>query len=363
MTARPKRAWRLFRPILAGATARDRATAALAVGAATLLVGVAGVALYGDHGERAWIVAPIAASAVLLFVVPSSPLAQPWPVVGGNAISALVGVAVAHVLGGGPAACALAVTLAVAAMSLTRSLHPPGGAMALTATLGGPAVESADWLLPLTPVATGALALVAAGWAFNRLLGHAYPHRAPAPAARPPSSDPAPSRRVGLRPDDVDAVLAEMGEAFDIDRDDLAALLGELEARVVSRERSGLRCGDIMSRDVISVARDAEPAVARALLLDSGVRLLPVLDGERRPVGGVGLRELARPADAVAAVMSPPLTVEPEDPVTALVGPLTDGRRHAAMVVDGDGRLAGLVAQADLLAALARPAAAAAGTA
>jgi CBS domain-containing membrane protein len=148
-------------------------------------------------------------------------------------------------------------------------------------------------------MATSALVLVAVGWGFHKLSGHAYPHVPPTSGV---TDDPLPSQR-----------------------------------------------------DVISVDRDADPEVARQLLLDSGVRLLPVLDDSGRPVGGAGLRELARPARTVGDVMSPPLTTRASDPATELVGPLTDGHRHAAMVVDDDGRLIGLVAQADLLAARARP--------
>lgn len=345
---------RLFNPILAGATARDRVIACLGAGVGIALVGLLGIALHGDGTASPWIVAPVGASAVLVFAVPASPMAQPWPVVGGNALSALIGVGVAHAIGGGALAAGLAVALAIGAMSLARCLHPPGGAAALLATLGGPAVESAGWLFPLTSVATSALALAAAGWAFHRLSGHAYPHRSPAavPAA---TDDPPPSRRVGPSTADVDAVLAQIGETFDIDRDDLQLLLHELEARVLTRERADLTCAEIMSRDVISVARDADPDIARRLLLDSGVRLLPVLDADGRPLGGVGLRELAQPATVVADVMAPPLTAAASDPATELVGPLTDGHRHAAMVVDPAGRLVGLIAQADLLAALARP--------
>jgi CBS domain-containing membrane protein len=81
---------------------------------------------------------------------------------------------------------------------------------------------------------------------------------------------------------------------------------------------------------------------------------LPVLDDENRPIGGVGLRELARPATTVEEVMTEPLTVTPLEPAVRLTGPLTDGHRHAAMVVDPQsGVLRGLVTQADLLAALA----------
>jgi len=344
---------RLFNPILPGATARDRAIACLGAVVAIGLTGLVAGLIHGDGESLPWIVAPIGASAVLLFAVPASPMAQPWPIVGGNALSALVGFAVGEALGHGAIACGLAVGLALAVMSMTRSLHPPGGAAALFGALGGSLVESAGWWFPLAPVALNAAILVAVGWVFHRYLsGHPYPHP-PAPVAA--TADPLPSERGGVSDQDLDAVLAEIGETFDVEREDLRLLLGQLETRVLARRRPELTCEEIMSRDVISVRRDAEPELARELLLDSGVRLLPVLDDEGRPVGGVGLRELARSAATVAEAMTPPLTIEPDRPAAELTGPLTDGHRHAAMVVDSEGgRLLGLVTQADLLAALTR---------
>src|SRR5690606_37646617 len=52
------------------------------------LTGAISYGIIGDVGATAWLVAPMGASAVLLFAVPSSPLAQPWPVVGGNLTAA-----------------------------------------------------------------------------------------------------------------------------------------------------------------------------------------------------------------------------------------------------------------------------------
>ena len=207
----------LFRPLLAGATARDRAVACLAAA-----VGIAGMALACallPVGTAPLIVAPMGASAVLLFAVPASPLAQPWPVVGGNVVSALVGIAVAHVLGTGPSAAGVAVGLAIGAMSLARCLHPPGGAAALTAVIGGPAVASAGWSFAVVPVGINALALLAIGWAFHRSSGRPYPHR-PAPAPAAPR----------FTPEDLDVALAEAGEAYDIAREDLEQLLAAAEA-------------------------------------------------------------------------------------------------------------------------------------
>jgi CBS domain-containing membrane protein len=344
----------LFVPILPGATGRGRVFECLGAAVGVALAGLIGALFHGDGEALPWLVAPIGASAVLLFAVPASPMAQPWPIIGGNSISALVGFAVGQWLGHGALACGLGVGLAIAVMSVTRSLHPPGGAAALTGVLGGSLVDSAGWWFPLAPVALDAVVLVAVGWLFHRRSGHRYPHREPPES---PTRDPLPTRRVGVREGDLDSVLADIGESFDIEREDLRLLLGQLELRVLARRHADLTCGEIMSRDLISVARDADPAVARGLLLDSGVRLLPVLDAAGRPLGGVGLRELARsarPGHTVADLMTPPLTIAPSQPAVMLIGPLTDGHRHAAMVTEPEGgKLLGLVTQADLLAALA----------
>lgn len=160
------------------------------------------------------IVAPIGASAVLVFAVPASPLAQPWPVIGGNIVSALIGVAVARVVPDIALAAGLAVGGAIVAMAVLRCLHPPGGAAALTAVIGGPAIHGAGFGFALMPVGLNALVLVLLGVAFHRATRRSYPHRAAAPV-------PA----TGLHVADIDAALADMDEAFDIDRADLDALL------------------------------------------------------------------------------------------------------------------------------------------
>ena len=43
-----------------------------------------------------WLIAPLGPSAVLVFVLPAGPMAQPWAAVGGNTLSALVGIVVVH---------------------------------------------------------------------------------------------------------------------------------------------------------------------------------------------------------------------------------------------------------------------------
>jgi CBS domain-containing membrane protein len=315
------------------------------------LTGLVAALIHGDGEALPWLATSMGSAAVLVFVLPASPLAQPWPVVGGNSLSALIGFAIGSWLGHGAIACGIGVALAIAMMSMTRTLHPPGGASALAGVIGGGLVTPAGWWFWLAPVALDAVILVGLGLLFHRFVSrHPYPHRDHHAA---PTADPAPSERVGISDADLDAVLARVGETYDIERADLRNLLSQLEIEVLAHRRPDLTCGALMSRDVISVDRGTDPEQARRILLDSGVRLLPVLD-DGRPVGGVGLRELARPAKTVADVMAPPLTIHPSAPAVELIPALTDGHRHAAMVVDPDaGTLRGLVTQADLLAALA----------
>ena len=159
--------------------------------------------------------------------LPASPLAQPWPVIGGNVLSVLVGVAVARLVPDPRLAGAVAVGAAILAMSLLRCLHPPGGAAALTAVIGGPAVSAAGYGFALLPVGVNAVALTLAGIAFHRMSGHSYPHRTPM----------APPQPVEIGPADVERALAELGETLDVDPDDLLLLARRAAAHARARRR------------------------------------------------------------------------------------------------------------------------------
>ncbi|HEV7335123.1 MAG TPA: HPP family protein [Bosea sp. (in: a-proteobacteria)] len=220
---------KLFHPILAGATLAERTAACAGVFTAIALTAAAGF-MFPIHAPL--VVAPIGASAVLVFVVPASPLAQPWPVIGGNVISAFVGLAVGWAVPELTIAAALAVALAIAVMSLTRSLHPPGGAVALTAVLGGPAVMKWGLLFPFVPIGLCSLSLVALGAAFHGVTRRSYPHR-------PPSADPVLPLAVptaAFSSSDIDEALAQMGDSFDIAREDLDLLLQYAEASAMRRQ-------------------------------------------------------------------------------------------------------------------------------
>ena len=228
--------FRFLVPILAGATLHERILACIGALIAILLTGAICMVAAGAGLGSPFIVAPIGASAVLLFAVPASPLAQPWSIIGGNTISAIVGVIVARFVADPVLAGGLSVSVAIAAMSVTRCLHPPGGAAALTAVLSGPVVAGS--LFPFFPVALNSILLVAVGMAFHRLSRRSYPHR-PAPPLNG-LREPLP-RLIGLESSDVDAALAALDETFDIDRGDLERLLREVELQALKRTRSTKR--------------------------------------------------------------------------------------------------------------------------
>lgn len=215
--------FRLFQPILAGARPLDRIVACIGATICIALTMAIGAGLGLTAADLPLIVAPMGASAVLIFAVPASPLAQPWPVVGGNTISALVGIAVYRHVPDPMVAAGLAVGLAILAMSLCRCLHPPGGAAALTAVIGGESVHAAGYGFALAPVALNSVALVMLAMVFHRLSTHSYPHRAVPPVAS------------GLHLEDIDHALAELPDSFDISREDLDVLLSLAETHAQAR--------------------------------------------------------------------------------------------------------------------------------
>lgn len=175
-----------------------------------------------------WLLAPMGASAVLIFILPASPLAQPWPVFGGHLLAAVTGFT-CHALVPVPwLAAALAVGLSIALMSMARCLHAPAGGTALLTALATPAIAAMGPRFLLMPLGLNVVLLIACGWSWHKFSGHSWPHR-PVPAPTPPAW-------LGHIEDaDLDAVLEEWDEMLDVSREDLLALLHAVEARVRAR--------------------------------------------------------------------------------------------------------------------------------
>lgn len=359
-----------FRPAAARVDARERLRAFAGAGLGILLTALIARWWALRTGMSApWLVAPLGASAVLVFAVPASPLAQPWAVVGGNTVSALVGSACALLIPDPAWAGAVAVLAAIAVMFALRCLHPPGGASALLAALGGVGFGFA-----LFPMLVDSLLLVLAGMLYNGLTGRRYPHapQAPAPASAADRFSAA----------DLDAALAHYNQVLDVSRDDLQDILQYAESAAYERNFGHLQCAEVMSPEPASVQFGTPLDEAWALMRTRGVKALPVVDRSQRVVGiltradflrhagweqreGVGerLRTLLRrdglthsdKPETVGQIMTREVrVVSGHRRIAELVPLFAEAGHHHLPVIDADKRLVGIITQSDVVRALHR---------
>ncbi|KND59686.1 putative transmembrane protein [Candidatus Burkholderia verschuerenii] len=350
-------------PVTLKWTERLRAGLGASIGIAHLVV--------GDASVLPFLIAPMGASAVLLFAVPASPLAQPWSIVGGNLVSATVGVACAMLVRDPVDAAALAIGVAICAMFALRCVHPPSGAVALTVVLGGPSIHALGFGFVFAPVALQSAVLLASAIAYHALTGHRYPHGHAAPKSA------APDATSFLRAD-LEAVLARRSELLDVDPDDLEALLRETQLQAYARRFTEFTCADIMSRAVVPVAPKTSADAALSLLDRHRVKALPVIDASRRLRGIVTRADLAhayssKTFDAwkrgiarlfdgprhgpprIAALMTVDVrSVDMSVPIAELVPMFAHFGHHHIPVIDADHRLVGMITEADLISGLYR---------
>ena len=167
------------------------------------------------------IVASMGASAVLVFAVPHGPLSQPWPVFGGHLLSAFIGVSCASIIPNEIIAGSLAVGLAIGAMYYLKCIHPPGGATALAAVIGGESTHQLGYQFLLTPVLLNVLIILLVGFMFNYLFSwRRYPallHR----KTIKKQADLCTEIYSGITHEDFVYALSEIDSFIDISEEDL----------------------------------------------------------------------------------------------------------------------------------------------
>jgi CBS domain-containing membrane protein len=130
--------------------------------------------IFGEFaGMGEWLMASLGASALLVFALPQSPMAQPWAVIAGNSLSALVGITSVHLVGDSLLAMPIAVAISIMGMFLLRCLHPPAAAVAMIAVLSH--VEYYQYAF--FPIMIDSVLLVVAGLIYNNLTGKRYPNQ------------------------------------------------------------------------------------------------------------------------------------------------------------------------------------------
>ena len=315
----------------------------------------------------AWLVAPIGASAIIVFALPASPMAQPWAVLGGNSMSALVGVVCANSIADPAVAASVAVGSAVGLMFLLRCLHPPGGAVALLVVI----LHVTSYKFALFPVFFNAAVLVLAGVLYNNLTGRRYPHRQNIVALATTSR---------FSDADLDIALTRYNQIMDVSPDDLKALLHHAELASYQRNLGDLRCADIMSPNPLSVQFGTSLEEAWQLMRQKRVKALPVIDRSRRVVGIVTVADFMKQIDLdshagmgvrLKTFLQPTGTSHSDKPevvgqimtrrvqVTNLTKHAIElvpfftkaGQRHTP-VIDHENRLVGIITPSDLMRAL-----------
>lgn len=318
------------------------------------------ISWYVLGGINAWYIAPMGASSVLLFAVPNSPLAQPWNVIIGNILAGVIGVTCTQLLADSTTAFSLAVGFAIFMMMTTDSLHPPSGAVAITAVLGGDAVHRLGFNFILYPVLLNSILLLLFAVFFNRLIGRHYPLTA---HLNERSKDPTPTQKVSIQPKDIEYALDHHTELLDISQYDLEKIILQAQVHANERSMSTFVCQDIMSRDVIRLHEEDDIYQALDKFKSVNLMSLPVVNAQEKLVGTLALYEVVEwfkgatdPRNSwqhyVKQIMSRRVvTVEPSQPIQDLVPYFVEKSFNYIPVVEQE-RLIGIVSRADMIAAL-----------
>ena len=370
-------AWlRRFIPEPLRVSQRERLRASIGALFGIGLTGLIATWLFGLTVEVPLLVAPMGASAVLLFAAPASPLAQPWSIIGGNLVAALVGVTCAHLIANPLLAAALAVSLSIAIMFALRCLHPPSGAIALTAVLGGPAIHALGYGFVLSPVLLNSVLLLACALLYHGLTRHRYPH-AIAPVTSTVNTPPARhSSHSGITRDDIEAALASNEELLSVSVDDLQRILETVASNAYHRRLRDTLCQDIMQQHVYTLAPDTTLADAWKKMNRYKVKAFPVVDNNRQLLGIVTRDDIMQrvrlapgrrllpagmqhttinlPANAtIERLMNTVVDyVQTDTPIAQLIGLFSRTVHHHFPVLDHDRRVVGMVTPADLVEVL-----------
>lgn len=329
------------------------------------------------------LVASMGASAVIVFIIPNSPLAQPWPLVGSHLISTSLGIACTQLLPDKIYAAAFAVSISVLAMFLLRCLHPPGAAAALAPVMGGETVTNMGYQYVLMPVGLNVAVMLLMSLLLNRwLLQHTYPTKSSLTDKKSTSPDRQ-NKTVSINQineQDLAKALHDTDTFVDITANELSKLLAEAQRLSFARTHQPLTCADLMASDLASVEYGTTVDEAWKKMHREGLNALPVLDKAKRIIGIITwhdffrhiksdnkqtfkekLQAFLQPSteistakpESVGHLMTTPVTYLPESAPIADLIPLMLGQGYQQIpIVNGEARLVGMIYQTTLMGAL-----------
>lgn len=337
-----------------------------------------------DPQSLPWVVASMGASAVLLFAVPKGPLSQPWAFIAGHLFSAFIGISVAKLIADPVTASAVAVSLAIFVMYLTRCLHPPGGATALTAVVGGSAITGLGYWYMLTPIALNIVVMLLWALLINNLIpNRCYPNGIRdifSNKNKPHSADQSEFKQPNMiRRSDLHDALTDMDVFVDVTEDELNKIFNLSLMHTHKKKMGDILCRDIMTANVISVDYDTDVEQIWKLLVENRVHAFPVVDCKGYVLGVVSMDDFLnqikvnvnssiidqlsefimktntshtdKPEYAGHLMSKPAITIAEEQHILDLFELFYEHNIHHLPVVNSENKLSGIVTPKDLLLA------------
>lgn len=338
---------------------------------------------FSDNTAYPIIVASMGASAIILFIMPHSPVAQPWSLIGGHLISAIVGITCSQLFTNIALASACAVGGSVFAMLLLRCLHPPGAATALTLIVGFDPIGSADYSFVFMPLGLNVVIMLVMAIIINRwVLAYEYPVVLNKIGNKQHIHNPliSASQLTGVSEQDLEQALENMDMFMDVTQEDLSKLFTDAEKQSFKRFRGNITCGNIMLKDVPAVEYGTEVEEAWNIMHGKKLKAMPVINKSRRIIGIITWSDFFKfisiktdatfqerflafirrtpgistdKPESVGHIMASSVAVLPETAHIAELIPLMSNLGYRQIpIVNSENRLVGMVYQANLIAAL-----------
>ena len=348
------------------------------------------VVLFSNHAmigfdKAPLILASIGATSLLLFATPLSPVSQPWAVIAGHTLSAIIGIFCFQSIENIVLAAALAVSLSIFIMYVSDCLHPPGGATALAFVVAGPEIHTMGYEFVLTPVLSSMVPLILMAFFLNNLVPGRYYPSSLEEKGIDASDDWAVGKSV-FDQSDLDVALEQADIYMDISRADLNKIYRLAIQHANQRRIGNVSCSDIMSRELTKFEYSTELAFAWQTLNEKKLKAAPVIDNFNRVVGIVTINDFMRhanlldislangddlqtkmkrflmrteghesqKAEVVGQIMThSPVVVDEDEHIVNLVPIFTEKNIHHLPVVDNKKVLSGMITRSDIMRALA----------
>ncbi len=371
---------RLLNKLSSGLAGRQ-SQSEMVISSSGAMVGIGLVAWVSYHivgsAGLPFVVASMGAAAVLLYAAPHSPLTRPWSFVGGHLVSAAVGVTCAQWVPDLFLASGLAVGLAIFAMHELNCLHPPGGAAALVAVVGGEKIHALGYFYVLAPVGLNVVILGAAVWLTRLLIAQRRQPKTFIPYHEEEHELP---NTAPFSNDDLKHVLQEMNTYIDVSIADLNDIYARATSYAHKHHLGDLLCRDIMTHQVITVEFGDHLNDAWALMQRHKIKSLAVINRVRRISGIITvsdfkkeaaqfpgetmeerLKTLIQPtagitsnkAEVVGQLMvSPVITLPEEAHVSEAVAIFTELGISHVPIINHERRLTGMLSRTDVARSL-----------